>query len=314
MKQGFFIGPLFVHYYGVIIMFGVLVASWMASKQAEKRGLNPDYVWDMLPWLLVAGIVGARIWHILTPPASMVAVGITTEYYLTHPLAAINIRNGGLGIPGAVMGGLLAAWIYTRKKGISLGVLTDIIAPGLAVAQAIGRWGNFVNQELYGAPTDLPWGIFIEPAYRLAGYADQAYYHPLFLYESMWNLANAALLLWIARRFADRLKNGDIFLVYLIVYPVGRFLLEFLRLDPSPIGTFNVNQTLMGVTAASALIALVIRHRKTAGQEDPETRGDATAPSQTASAAQVEVSSPAEVGVEGKVEEPSTESGVNQGP
>jgi len=277
MREGFFIGPLFVHYYGVIIMFGVLVAAWMASKLAEKRDLDPDYVWDMLPWLLVAGIAGARIWHILTPPASMVEVGITTQYYLTHPLDAIAIWNGGLGIPGAVMGGLLAAWIYTRQKKISFGMVADIVAPGLAVAQAIGRWGNFVNQELYGAPTDLPWAIFIDPAYRLPGYLDQAYYHPLFLYESMWNLVNAALLLWIANRFMDRLKNGDVFLTYLIVYPVGRFLLEFLRLDPSPIGTFNVNQTLMGVIAVGALITLVIRHRKTIGSgsvamDEPTTR------------------------------------------
>ena len=163
------------------------------------------------------------------------------------------------------MGGLLALLIYTRQKKISFGVIADSIAPGLAVAQAIGRWGNFINQELYGAPTNLPWAIFIDPAHRLPEYANQAYYHPLFLYESLWNLANAALLLWVARRFTDRLKNGDIFLIYLVVYPVGRFFLEFLRLDPSPIGTFNVNQTLMGVIAVSSLIALVFRHSKGSG-------------------------------------------------
>ena len=265
MSIGFSIGPLFVHYYGLIIMFGVLVAAWIASKQAEKRDLDPEYIWDMLPWLLVAGIVGARIWHILTPPASSVEAGITTLYYLTHPLDAIAIWNGGLGIPGAVMTGLLAAWIYARKHNISLGMIVDVVAPGLAVAQGIGRWGNFINQELYGAPTDLPWAIFIDPAHRLAGYLDQAYYHPLFLYESLWNLANAALLLWIANRFMNRLKNGDVFLVYLVVYPVGRFLLEYLRLDPSPVGTFNANQTLMGVIAISSLIALVLRHYKDGG-------------------------------------------------
>ena len=265
MREGFYIGTLFVHYYGVIIMSGALLAAWMASQQAKKRDLDPEYIWDMMPWLLVAGIVGARIWHILTPPASMVEVGWTTQYYLTHPLDAINVRNGGLGIPGAVMGGLLALLIYTRQKKISFGVIADSIAPGLAVAQAIGRWGNFINQELYGAPTNLPWAIFIDPAHRLPEYANQAYYHPLFLYESLWNLANAALLLWVARRFTDRLKNGDVFLIYLVVYPVGRFFLEFLRLDPSPIGTFNVNQTLMGVIAVSSLIALVFRHSKGSG-------------------------------------------------
>ena len=259
MPEGFYIGKLFIHFYGVIIMFGAILAAWLATVEAKRRGHNPDVVWDVMPWLLIAGIIGARIWHILTPPASMVEMGITTQYYLTHPLDAINIRAGGLGIPGAVMGGALALWLYTRKKKLSFASWVDIIAPGLALAQAVGRWGNFINQELYGAPTDLPWAIFIEPSRRLAEYMDVAYYHPMFLYESLWNLMNMAVLLILGRKLKEKLFRGDIFLIYLVIYPIGRFLLEFIRLDPSNVGGINANQTTMAIIAISSLVILILK-------------------------------------------------------
>lgn len=237
------------------------MAAWLASKLAVKYGQNPDIVWDALPWILIVGIIGARVWHVLTPPASMVERGWSSNYYFSHPLDALAIWNGGLGIPGAVMGGTLALYLYCRKAKINFGTFADILAPGLALGQAIGRWGNFVNQELYGAPSNLPWAITIDPAYRLSGYSNIATYHPLFLYESIWNLLNMGLLLWLGKKFSEILKPGDIMLTYLIVYPFGRFMLEFLRLDPSPVAGLNVNQTLMGITALSASIALLIRLR-----------------------------------------------------
>jgi phosphatidylglycerol---prolipoprotein diacylglyceryl transferase len=261
MPTGISIGPLFIHFYGVLIMLGALAATWLSAKRASDYGEKGDAAWDILPYALIGGIIGARIWHILTPPASMVAVGITPWYYLTHPLDALAIWKGGLGIPGAVIGGFIAVYFYARKHNMSILAWTDIIAPGLALAQAIGRWGNFINQELYGAPTNLPWKLYIDPAARLPGYQDVAHYHPLFLYESLWNLFNMALLLWVGRRYRGWLKPGDIFLTYLIVYPVGRFLLEFLRLDPSPVAGLNANQTLMGVIAIAAAIILFVRHR-----------------------------------------------------
>jgi phosphatidylglycerol:prolipoprotein diacylglycerol transferase len=132
----------------------------------------------------------------------------------------------------------------------------------LALGQAIGRWGNFFNQELYGAPTDLPWKIYIDPLHRLSGFETIEYYHPLFLYESLWNLANVFLLVWLSRRYEDRLKSGDVFLVYLIVYPVGRFLLDFLRLDAAMVGGLNANQTAMAVVAVLSGAALIWRHRE----------------------------------------------------
>ncbi len=250
-----------IYFYGIMIMLGVVAATLLARAEAKRRSLDSEILWDMLFWLVIAGIVGARIWHILTPPPSMIAQGITTQYYLTHPLAMIDIRNGGLGIPGAVLGGVLALWIYTRKKKLNLATWLDVMAPGLALAQAIGRWGNFFNQELYGAPTNLPWKLYIDPAHRLPGFQDVAYYHPLFLYEMLWNLANMAILLWLSRHFADRLKTGDIFLGYLVIYPLGRFMLDFLRMDASRLAGINANQTLSAIVAVAAGGLLIWRHR-----------------------------------------------------
>jgi len=250
-----------LYYYGLILMTGAMTGGWLAYRETDRRGKNPEIVWDLLIWLIIGGIIGARLWHVFTPSPSLIAQGIDTQYYLTHPFDLINVRRGGLGIPGAVIGGALALFFFARKNKQSFIEWTDIAAPSLALGQAIGRWGNYFNQELYGAPTNLPWKIFIEPAHRLQGFTDQAYYHPLFLYESIWNLANMGLLIWITRRFSDRLKTGDVFLVYLIVYPVGRFLLDFLRLDASQLAGINANQTFMAIVAVAATLTLLWRHR-----------------------------------------------------
>jgi len=260
MVEGFQLGPIYIHFYGILIMLGVLAAVWLSTREAARLDQDPEVVWDVVAWVLIAGIIGARIWHILTPPESMVKQGITTMYYLTHPLDMLEIWRGGLGIPGAVMGGVLALFIYMRSHKLSVGTWLDIVAPGLALAQAIGRWGNFVNQELYGAPTNLPWAIYIDPAHRLSGFEQYSYYHPLFLYESLFNLANMGLLLWLGRRFRAVLKPGDLFLSYLVSYPLARFFLEFLRLDPSQVGGIDANQTLMAVIVVFASAALIWRH------------------------------------------------------
>ncbi len=257
MPSYFQIGPLTIHFYGIIIMLGVLAAAYLAQWNANRQGQDGNRVWDMLLWVLIAGIVGARIWHILTPMLDLVAQGITTGYYLTHPLDAIAIWNGGLGIPGAVIGGAIALYVYTRRHNLSFLTWADILAPSVALGQAIGRWGNFFNQELYGAPTHLPWAIYIDPQHRFPGYQNQAYYHPLFLYEFLWDLGNMALLLWLSRHARNRLRRGEIFLIYAGVYAVGRILLEFLRLDASQVAGMNANQTLMlGVMVVSGVVLL----------------------------------------------------------
>jgi phosphatidylglycerol:prolipoprotein diacylglycerol transferase len=140
--------------------------------------------------------------------------------------------------------------------------MIDAIVPGVALAQAIGRWGNFFNQELYGKPTNLPWKIYIDPAHRVQGYQNYSYFTPLFLYESLWNLLNMAILLWMARRFEKWLKAGDLFYIYMIMYSIGRFFLEFLRVDASQVGGLNFNQTFVVFVALGAGVFLFLNHRR----------------------------------------------------
>ncbi|HNT24700.1 MAG TPA: prolipoprotein diacylglyceryl transferase [Anaerolineales bacterium] len=277
MPIGFHIGPLFIRYYGIILMLGAVAAAFLAERLARRRKLNSDFVWDALIWVLIGGIVGARLWHVFTVPPSMQAIGITTEHYLTHPLDLINTTKGGLGIPGAILGGGLALYLYSRRKKTSFLMWADIAAPTVALGQAIGRWGNFINQEVYGKPTDLPWAITIQPPYRLPEYWDVEKYHPLFLYESLWNFANMALLLWLGKKYPDRLKEGDLFLTYLVGYPIGRFFLEFLRLDSPVIGTINTNQTIMLIVAIVAAGLLFWRHRPKQTPQNTPPAEDAAA-------------------------------------
>jgi phosphatidylglycerol:prolipoprotein diacylglycerol transferase len=247
----------------MILMVGALTATYVARWMVEKLGAeDPDIAWDALIWALVGGVVGARIYHIFTPSQTLLDAGIDTKYYLTHPIDILTIWRGGLGIPGAIAGGAIAIYFFARYRKIDHLMLFDAAAPAVALGQAIGRWGNFVNQELFGPPTDLPWKIFIRPENRMAPYLDEEYFHPLFLYESIWNLLNAIFLYWLWKRFPDRLKRGDLFFVYLITYPLGRFLLEFIRLDYVPLFGINFNQGLSLLVAILSAIALYLRHRE----------------------------------------------------
>jgi phosphatidylglycerol:prolipoprotein diacylglycerol transferase len=177
--------------------------------------------------------------------------------------AALATPNGGLGIPGAVIGGILALYIYARRTKLNFAEWTDIAAPCLALGQAIGRWANYVNEELYGKPTTLPWAISIDAAHRIPPYTDPSLkFHPLFFYESVGTLLICLALLYLGRRLAGWLKAGDLFLMYLIAYPTLRFFLEFLRLDYSPVFGININQTFMFVVAIGAAIWLTYRHRR----------------------------------------------------
>jgi phosphatidylglycerol:prolipoprotein diacylglycerol transferase len=259
LPDGFYIGSFKIYFYSLIIIAGVLAAVWLSIKEASRRKMDTDFVWDMVPWLLIAGIIGARLWHVLTPSASM---GITASYYFQHPLEILATRKGGLGIPGAVIGGTIGLFLYCKRKKLNFATWGDIIVPGLALSQAIGRWGNFFNQELYGGPSNLPWALYIDEAHRLPQYTNVAYYHPMFLYECLWNLFNMFLLLYLGRKYEKKLLPGDLFLIYAIIYPFGRFMLEFMRLDPSLIGGVNANQVTMAVVASGAILALIIRHRK----------------------------------------------------
>jgi phosphatidylglycerol:prolipoprotein diacylglycerol transferase len=262
MPNHFEIFGLRITFYGILVMLGALAAAYLTARQAKKKAQDPEIVWDMFAWVLIAGVLGARIWHILTPPQSMVDAGMTTLWYLSHPLEMVQIWDGGLGIPGAIIGGGLAMYLYTSKHKYNFGMWLDFAAPGLALAQGIGRWGNFFNQELYGKPSTLPWAITIDPEYRLPEYRMFQTYHPLFLYEFIWNLLNMGLLLFLGKRLEKWLKYGDLFLIYLMVYGLGRFLLEFLRLDSAQVGGINFNQTVMAVVALASAAFFFWRHRE----------------------------------------------------
>jgi phosphatidylglycerol:prolipoprotein diacylglycerol transferase len=259
-QYGIHIGILYIRFYALIIMLGVVAGIFLSERLAIKKKKDPDFLYGSVIWLFIAGVIGARLWHIFTPPPSMTAVGLTTSYYLSHPLEAIAIWQGGLGIPGAVIAAVLMLYYLARREDESFLGWIDILAPGAALAQAVGRWGNFINHELYGAPTTVPWAITIPAENRLPQYAQFETYHPIFLYESLWMLGTALFLIWLDRQYGKRLKPGDLFLSYLTSYAVIRFMLEFLRLDASLLGAYSTNQLVMGVVFLASAGLLIYRH------------------------------------------------------
>jgi len=229
---------------------------------------NPSHVWNGLIWALILGVVGARLYHVLTPSPSMAEVGINSPLdYFRHPLQLVNIRRGGLGIYGGIAGGALGLMIYARRNRIPALAWADLAVVGLALGQFIGRWGNFFNQELYGRPTSVPWAVMIEPAHRLTGYTEQANFHPAFLYESLWNLLTFVALITVARRYREGLKTGDVMAAYLILYAIGRVLLETVRLDSRTLTLGAVDLGVAVATVVSLVIAAIMggwlwwRHR-----------------------------------------------------
>ncbi|MBM3181527.1 MAG: prolipoprotein diacylglyceryl transferase [Chloroflexi bacterium] len=261
MSEGFLLGPWLMRWHGFLLVIGIAAGALLSALQARRRGFDTEIIYDLFLPVLIWGTVGARLWHILTPPLSSVQLGLTRWYYLTHPLDALAFWVGGFGIPGALIGGSLALLIFARQQQLQFWDLTDLLAPGLALAQAIGRLGDYFNQELYGLPSNLPWAIFIQPANRLIGYESIEFYHPLFIYEAALNLANMFLLLWLSYKFTDRFKPGSLFLAYLVVYSVIRFSLEFLRLDIALVNGFNINQVFFAILFVCAGIGLYLRYR-----------------------------------------------------
>lgn len=242
-------------------------AEWL--EDAPWRPWDPDHVWSGLVWCLVLAIIGARLYHLLTPSPSMAAFGIHSPWdYFRHPMEALNLRQGGLGIYGGIAGGFLGLWLYAYRQRLPALAWADLAVIGLALGQAVGRWANFVNQELYGRPTDLPWAVAIDPGHRLPGFIEFSHFHPAFLYESVWNFLLFALLLFLFQRHAGRLKNGDLVGVYLIGYAVGRILLETVRLDSrmANLGPFLPElpiATLVSLAIAlPAAVWLAVRHYK----------------------------------------------------
>jgi len=259
--EGFSLGPLTFHWSGILLALGVAMGFFLTAWEARRRNVDVEIIGDLFWPLVFWGTLGARLWHILTPPLSSVELGLTTQYYFTHPLDMFSLWNGGYGIPGALTAGLLVLWIYARRYRLPFWRLADLFAPGLALVQSIGRLGNLFSQELYGQPSNAPWSIFIQPAHRLIGYETVATYHPLFAYEAALTITALYCLFWISQRTTDRLKAGDLILAYLAFYSLVRILLEFLRIDVALVGGVNVNQVFFAVTLIGACIALVTHHR-----------------------------------------------------
>ncbi|MDQ5824730.1 MAG: prolipoprotein diacylglyceryl transferase [Chloroflexota bacterium] len=249
-----------VYWYGIMIMLGVLAASYVALVEARRRGEDTDHVWQLFPWALIAGILGARIGWIVSELGNR---------QFTDIMSLVDIRQGGLSIQGTIIGGALAVILYCRRYKLSFFKWVDIIAPGLALGQAIGRWGNYFNQEAFGSPTTLPWGIEIDPRRQAeiagpnAGFTPSSSlrFHPTFAYEMIWNLLNMGILLWLGRQRRIRLREGDIFWIYLIFYSVGRYVIEELRVDSAMVSGFKAPQIFSIVAILFAVIMIAVRHR-----------------------------------------------------
>ena len=263
----FSIGPFALRWYGVLMLAGVLAASIVASREVARKGEDPDNLWDMLLWILIPGFIGARLYYVFVQ-SPRDASGL--RYFLQNPGEILKVWSGGIHIFGGFIAGGLALWIFTRLRHLHPLPYLDAIALGLPLGQAIARWGNFINQELYGPPTSLPWGLRIDMAHRIApynnlgAYPESVRFHPLFLYESFWNFIGFFLIFWLSRRFQSRLKPGDIALLYLIWYPLGRFFIEFLRTDSwfFPGTAFNVVHMLSAISILVAASWLYLRHRR----------------------------------------------------
>jgi phosphatidylglycerol:prolipoprotein diacylglycerol transferase len=255
------IGPLFLRWSGLLLALGIACGALLAAYEARRRNHDPELIYYLFLPLTLWGLVGARLWHIFTPPLSSVELGLTTGHYLTHPLDMLSLWVGGFGIPGVILGGVFGLFLFSRKYELSFWEISDLLAPGLALALAIGRIGNYFNQELYGLPINPPLGIFIQPASRLLGYEQLEYYHPLFAYEVILNIVIMVLLLWLARSLSEHYKTGDLFLVFLGLYSVVRFLLEYLRLDVALVNGVNINQVFFALLFLLAGGVMIWRHR-----------------------------------------------------
>jgi prolipoprotein diacylglyceryl transferase len=248
------LGPFPIRAYALCILAGIAVATWWTQRRWVARGGSPEDVLDVVFWAVPFGIVGGRLYHVITDPELYFAPG-------KHPIQALYIWDGGLGIWGAVALGAVGAWIGCRRVGIRLADFADAVAPGLVLAQAIGRWGNYFNQELYGGPSTLPWALAIDPAHRPASTPDIGLYQPTFLYESLWDIGVALLLVWAGRRFA--LRDGRLFALYVAAYTVGRAWIEALRIDPANhfLGV-RLNDWTSLVVLASAVGFLLLRRTR----------------------------------------------------
>ena len=259
--SSFQIGPLTIHIYALCLITGIIAAWVIGLRRWRARGGHTESFETVLIWTIPLGIVGARIYHVLTHLGDYFAPGI-------NPWSALFIWQGGIAIYGAVGFGALACWWRCRRQQISFAALADSLAPGIAVGQALGRFGNWFNQELYGQPTALPWGLEIDPAHRAPGFEQYATFHPTFLYESLWNVLVALVTIWADRKF--RLGRGKVFALYIALYGFGRIFTEHIRLDYSysVFGPIRFNEAVAMLICLVGIVAFLLLAKFRPGRED----------------------------------------------
>jgi len=257
-------GKIEIRWYGILIAVGLVIAIILSYYIAKYRNLKADEIINFAPFGIIGGIIGARLLHVL----------VNISYYAKHPADILAYRQGGLAIQGVVLGGIIALIIFTKVRKESFWAYSDVFVPGLAIAQAIGRWGNYFNQEAFGRPTSSAIGIFISPENRPADYRSAEYFHPTFLYESVANLILFIILIlthyWFKKR-PNKYPDGLIFCAYLIIYSLYRIFIESYRIDSSYIGSIKVVYLLSGVTIITAfVIANVLINRFNTRKKEQE--------------------------------------------
>ncbi|WP_337286964.1 prolipoprotein diacylglyceryl transferase [Candidatus Methylomirabilis sp.] len=240
------IGPLSIRWYGLLFATAVLLGTSLAHREAIRRGEDPEQLLNVIVFGVMCGLIGARLYYVL----------FNWGYYGSRPLKILAVWEGGLAIHGGLLVGALAAAVYSIRKKLPVLTYMDIMAPSLPVGQAIGRWGNFFNQEAFGIPTDLPWKLYIEPYYRPPHLAAYEYFHPTFLYESLWNLLVFAMLYFLLRRRMQR-TPGALVLCYVGLYSIGRFFVEGLRIDSLMMGPLRAAQIMSLVLIVVSLVGLM---------------------------------------------------------
>ncbi|GAC1599883.1 MAG: prolipoprotein diacylglyceryl transferase [Acidimicrobiales bacterium] len=252
------LGPLQLRAYGLCIALGVWAAVSLTSRRYRQRGGDPALITSIAIWAVPGGIIGARLYHVITD----------YQLYTDHPFNALKIWDGGLGIWGGVLVGVAVGAVVARRHGADVATLFDCVAPALPLAQAIGRWGNWFNQELFGRPTSLPWGLEISRAQRPLGYEQFSTFHPTFLYESLWDLCVVGIVLAAERRL--RLRRGTLLAAYVAAYTFGRFFTEYLRIDKAhKIGPLRLNDWTSVAVFVGALAVLAATNRQPSREAHP---------------------------------------------
>lgn len=253
--------PIVLRWYGVLVMLGAVVGTLIAEREIKRRGENGESIWDGLIWVLPAGIIGARLWYVVNN-----ILGGST-YYTDNPAKILNIPEGGLHFFGGLLFGAIALYFFLKRNGMDIWLFLDAVAPAIFIGQALARPANFINQELYGQPTNLPWGIPIDAQHRLPQFADLSEatrFHPTFAYEMILNILLALLLIWISRQYKDKMKPGAIFSLWLVFAGLARTFIEFFRPDQPLIGDSFVTYTMLVsfLMAIVGVVMLLVRYGK----------------------------------------------------